>query len=252
MFRSFIYVDEKKLHSYMRQIGVESIAKPKTGTRSTHVSAAIPFAGLTGAIDRSVDTEYVQDLGIDLDHFEYALEKLSGEDYFDFVMNSDYDILSVPSMKLIRVCCSFFVPEQFDVINIIEQYRPLIINSIDTKDTEDEKAEMVRAFFENASADIPIVADFGDVQISSKLNINNLLEEYTDLEEYDEQNVYMLCKVIGVSNKDKVQVFDPLKDFVHLNRTFRRKFGATDNNLDLEKIYVDGPVMKAEVIAMYK
>lgn len=252
MFRTFIYVDENNLYSYMRQIGVTSVAKPKTETRSRHLSASIPFAGVSGSIDKSVNSEYVQDLGFDLDHFENALEKLAGEDYFDFVMNSDYNIFSIPPMRLIRLCCPFTIPEQFDIYNLIAQYKPIFLNSMGLEDEETQEREIIQAFFDNASADIPIVADFGDIQISAKLNVNNLLEDYTDLEEYDEQSVYMLCKVIGVTNKDKVQIFDPLKDFIHLNRSMRRQQGMSSKESNFEEIVIDGPVMKVEVIAMYK
>lgn len=252
MFRTFIYADEDKLYSYMRQIGVSSVTKPKTETKSRHLSASVPFAGISGSVDKSINSEYVQDLGFDLDHFEAALEKYAGEDYFDFVMDSDYDIFSVPPMKLIRLCCPFTIPEQFDMFNLITKYKPLFINSIEMEGEEKGEREMIQAFFDNASADIPIVADLGDIQISAKLNMNHLIEEYTDLEEYDEQNVYMLCKVIGLTRKEKVQIFDPLKDFIHLNRAMRRQHELSSDGSGFEKIIIDGPVMKVEVIAMYK
>ena len=90
-----------------------------------------------------------------------------------------------------------------------------------------------------------------DVVISGKLNTNNLFEAYSELEEYTEQDVFMLCKVIGVMNKEKVEVFNPLKDFIKLPRAVRRGMDE-DSKKGLESICVDGPVLKVEVIAIYK
>ena len=76
-------------------------------------------------------------------------------------------------------------------------------------------------------------------------------KEDSELEEYTEQDVFTLCKVIGVMNKEKVEVFNPLKDFIKLPRAVRRGMDE-DSKKGLESICVDGPVLKVEVIAIYK
>ena len=65
-----------------------------------------------------------------------------------------------------------------------------------------------------------------------------------------DQDVFVLCKVIGTVNKEKVEIFDPLKDFMKLSRSIRKK--ANTSSMGLEKIEIDGPVLKVEVIAIYK
>lgn len=60
----------------------------------------------------------------------------------------------------------------------------------------------------------------------------------------------MLCKVVGIMKKDKVEIFNPLKDFIKLPRAVRREMDS--NSQGMEPILVDGPVLKVEVIAMYK
>lgn len=107
-------------------------------------------------------------------------------------------------------------------------------------------------FFGKASADIPFVIECDDVTIAGKLNSKNLLGEYSNLEDYAEQEVYMLCKVVGVMRKDSVEIFDPLKDFIKLPRTMRRQMTADGTSIGIDKIAVEGSVLKVEVIAIYK
>ena len=52
--------------------------------------------------------------------------------------------------------------------------------------------------------------------------------------------------------KDTVEIFDPLKDFIRLPRAMRRQMTANGNPVELDKISVEGPVLKVEVIAIYK
>jgi len=52
--------------------------------------------------------------------------------------------------------------------------------------------------------------------------------------------------------KDMVEIFDPLKDFIRLPRTMRRQMTANGKSVGLDKISIEGPVLKVEVIAIYK
>ena len=61
----------------------------------------------------------------------------------------------------------------------------------------------------------------------------------------------MLCKVVGIVRRDTVEIFDPLKDFIKLPRAMRRQM-TTDNSIGFNKITVEGPVLKVEVVAIYK
>ena len=88
--------------------------------------------------------------------------------------------------------------------------------------------------------------------ISSKLNAKYLREEYASFEDYADQDVYMLCKVVGMVRKDMVEIFDPLKDFIRLLRTMRCQMTAHGKSVGLDKTSIEGPVLKVEVIAIYK
>lgn len=64
--------------------------------------------------------------------------------------------------------------------------------------------------------------------------------------------MYILCKAVGMIRKDNVEIFDPLKDFIRLPRTMRRQMTAEGKSVGLDKISIEGPVLKVEVIAIYK
>ena len=252
MFRSFVYLDENKMYTYKRQLDGRNQAQPKTMTqkRSADVSAGCSKLKATGSIETSIDSDFERDVSFDYDQFEAALQLREGEDYFDFVLNPEYDLTTIPAMKIIRLNCPFLVPEGFDAINLVERFMPMLMGTIETSSSEEQEA--MEKILGEASADIPVVSELDDITVSGKLRGSNLKEEYSALEDYSEQDVFMLCKVVGVSRKQKVEVFDPLKDFVKLPRTMRRQMASDGNTMGLEKIEVDGPVLKVEVIAIYK
>ena len=228
MFRSFIYLDQEKMYSYLRQIDTDYANQPieisKKKTRGG--SLGTDFFGANVGTEIEEKREVTKDVIKDYDRFEKKLEELAGSEYFDLVLD-DYDINTVPRMSIIRVNGSFEIPEQFEMFSVAQNYMPLITSQITTIIIEDE-----------------------EITIASKMSMDNIEEEYAELEEYNEQEVYMLCKVVGIMKKDKVEIFNPLKDFIKLPRAVRREMDS--NSQGMEPILVDGPVLKVEVIAMYK
>lgn len=254
MFRSFIYLDQDKLYAYKSIIDGKLSPQLKEMKKTKKVSAGFDAygAGIGVSSEGTITGEFTKNPDYDYNEFEESLDKIEGEDYFDFIMNSDvYDLTSVPSMKLIRINSTFSIPEQFDLVNLIDLFKPMLMGKIETKTSNEQEA--LNNFIGNASADIPVVLEFDDVIIAGKLNAKSLSEDYTSLEEYSDQEVTFLCKVVGVSRCANVEIFNPLKDFIRLNRTLRRSMeNSPSNNIGLEPIIVEGPVLKVEIIAIYK
>lgn len=249
MFRSFIYLNEEKMYSYLRQIDKEFANQPtevsKRKTREGTVGNGL--LGVNAGTETEEKREFVKDITKDYDRFEKKLDELGGTEYFDLVLE-DYDLNTVPNMSIIRLNGSFEIPEQFDMFNLAQNFMPLLKSQIQTS-SQDEK-ELMETFLENASADIPIVMESESLIVSSKLSTSFLEEEYAQLEEYSEQEVYMLCKVVGKMQKNQVEIFNPLKDFIKLPRAVRRSMDS--NSGEVEPIIIEGPVLKVEVIAIYK
>lgn len=252
MFRSFIYLDGEKLYTYKRQISGQNTPNPKaiSKKKTAGFAATLDGFGVNGTMETNIDGEFEKDISFDYDRFELDISNLDGEDYFDFVLHSEYDITSIPAMKLLRICSSFEIPEAFDAVNLVERFRPLLMGQIETKSTGEQEA--LQGILGNASADIPFIVELDEVTISGKLNAKYLCEDYSSLEDYADQDVYMLCKVVGMVRKECVEIFDPLKDFIRLPRAMRRQMTSDSNSIGLDKISVEGPVLKVEVIAIYK
>lgn len=252
MFRSFIYLDEEKLYTYKRQLEGKNAAQPKaiSQKKAASFNAGTNGVGISSATEINVDSEFERDVSFDYDCFEQALNKFGGEEYFDCVLNDDYDLMTIPAMKLFRICSPFEIPEGFDMVTLIEQFKPLLLGEIETKSTGEQEA--LEGILGRASADIPFIIEYDNIVISGKLNNKKLLEAYENLEEYMDQDVYMLCKVVGVNHKETVEIFDPLKDFIRLPRRMRREMDSKGTSVGLDKISVEGPVLKVEVVAIYK
>ena len=254
MFRSFIYLDQVKLYAYKSIMDGKLSPQLKNMKKTRKVTADLDAygAGLGISSEGTITGEFAKNPDYDYNEFEKSLEKIEGEEYYDFVMNSDvYDLNTIPSMKLMRVNSNFLIPEQFDLVNLIEAFKPMLIEQTEIKNLSEKEA--LNQFIGNASADVPILMDFDDITLTGKLNAKNLHEDYTALEEYADQEVMFLCKVIGISRRDNVEIFNPFKDFIRLNRTMRRSMESSSiNNFGLDPIIIDGPVLRVEVIAIYK
>lgn len=251
MFRSFIYLDTDQLSTYKRQIEGSTL-NLKSATMKKSKNTSMGFKVLDGKVGKEtqIEGEYASDPSYEYDNFESLLSNMKEDNYFDFVLNDcDYDFTTLPAMSIIRINNHFIVPETFDIVNLIEKFKPLLMEKIDTKSKEEH--DVLKSILDKASADIPITSEFDNITVSGKLNVKFLKEDYAQLEEYSEQNVFILCKVVGLIKKDRVEIFDPLKDFIKLPRNVRRQTNF-ENTAGLEKIYVNGSVLKVEIIAIYK
>lgn len=254
MFRSFIYLNKEKIYTYKSILDKEVTSKVKSISKTKRKTAEFSNMGLGFGIsdENTTVSELSRNIEYDYNIFEKMLVQTEGEDFFNFILNSDeYDLSSLPPMSLIQLRGYMEVPEKFDIFNVIERFKPMLFNSISTDNLETDEA--IKNLLSDTKADIPIIIDTGDtnISISGKLNTDFLYEDYGALEEYSEQEVIFLCRVEGFSNKKTVTIFNPARDFIKLNRTMRRAANFEDNE-ELKPIIIEGPVLKVEVIAIYK
>ena len=252
MFRSFIYLDEDKFYTYKRQLEGNNQAQPKalSQRKKSGLSASFNGSGLSSETETKIDGEFIKDIAFDYDKFETELKDQDGDEFFDCVLNSDYDPTTVPAMSLLRICNRFVIPEEFDAINLIDRFKPFLMGQIDSQ--PEDAQEALESMLNSASADIPFIVEMDEFTFAGKLNAKHLFEDYSNLEDYADQEVYMLYKVVGMIHKENVEIFDPWKDFIKLPRSFRRQMPKDDVPNGFDKIIVEGPVLKVEVIAIYK
>lgn len=242
MFRSFVYINEDALRRYAEQL---AIGESKLTARKINLAAkAGPVqAGAEFASDgRNLSLTHLYD------EFEKALEGQADE-YFDFLTDSP-DPQTLPPMSIVRFRGTAEVPEQFDAIAMIRQYAPMFDEAgmLETEDGGVPK-EFLLSLVAKKDAYAPLMINGLDIPVFSKLRMTYIAEgDISLLEEIESEEAVFLFKVLSHCNNEQIVVYDPLRDFMKLNRAARR---SMDRSSGLEEIRIAGPVIKGELIAIY-
>lgn len=242
MFRIFVYIDEGAFWRYAGQL---EIGESKLAARKVNFSAkAGPFqAGAELEPDgHNLSLDHLYDV------FEKALEGQADE-YFDFLTDSP-DPQTLPPMSIVRFRGTAEVPEQFDAVAMMRQYAPMF-DEAGMLETEDGGApkEFLLSLFAKKDAYAPLIINGLDIPVFSKLGMTYFTEgDISLLEEIESEEAVFLFKVLSHCNDEQIVVYDPLRDFMKLNRAARR---SMDRSSGLEEIRIAGPVIKGELIAIY-
>ena len=104
-------------------------------------NASAELKGLGGKIgnETQIEGEYTSDPSYEYDKFEALLNDMLGDNYFDLVLN-DFDLTTLPAMSIMRINSSFTVPESFDMVNVIEKFKPMLMGQIDANSTGEQEA----------------------------------------------------------------------------------------------------------------
>lgn len=92
------------------------------------------------------------------------------DDYFDFTISSDYDITTVPNRSIIKMDGYIEIPEDFDMMKVIDAFKPFILNMNQFQDMEEASRMALQTFFGSANAaKIPLVFEGEDTLFCSKI-----------------------------------------------------------------------------------
>lgn len=242
MFRNFVYLDEGALRRYSEQL---EIGKSKMSAKKINIGAK---AGPLKADAELEPGERCLSADSLYNEFEKALEGRPDE-YFDFLTGNP-DPSTLPPMSIVRFRGTAEVPESFDVIATMRQYAPMLDGAgmLETEDSGMPK-ELLLNLFAKKNACAPFMMEGLGIPVFSKLGMTCLADEDISLlEELESEEAVFLFKVLSHCNGEQVMVYDPLRDFMKLNRTIRRSMKRTSG---LEEVKIDGPVIKGELIAIY-
>ena len=244
MFRSFIYLDTDALNRYAQQLELGY----RTKIESAKVGAAANF-GVANAKVELEGTPSQNNVFSLYDKLERKIEKLQGNEYFDF-LSGDFDESTIPPMSLMRFNGNASILEAFDLMNTLKTFAPLLnaAGQLNESNTEIPN-ELILNLLNRENAQIPLLIDGLSIQIYSKLKTRFIIDgDVSAIEDLEDEEVAFLCKVESHVLKDKVVVYDPLKDFMKLGRALRRNIKRTP---ELEEVIVPGPALKVELIAIY-
>lgn len=197
---------------------------------------------------KSYKARVVESMLYDCDEFERMLE--GRDDFFDFTRESGLDIETVTKRSIIKINAFLEIPDGFDLMRLIDTFKPLLLDSIENGSSEKANNEAVRTIFGNAKATkIPVIADAENYLLCSKLYQNCLISEYEEYEELDEEVTLLARLASDVIDRTKA-FYDPLKDFLTMNRVLRRSMN--DRGKELTPITVDKEYRKIDILAIYR
>ena len=246
-----MYYDKKKIDEYRAvvkgqrnlQIDEYEVSNDKG------IQIDLKALGADAKANKTYKAKVQESLLYNCDEFEKLL--IGRDDFFDFTQSDDYDLTTMNRGTIIKFDGYIKVPEEFDYTQTIDRFKPLLVASLVSDSMDKSEQVALKAFFETTDTKIPVLIDLNDQLMCSKLISNNMLVKYEDMEEYEELEVTVIARVIssGMVRAQKA-FYDPLKDFMTLNRVMRRSIeGRTDG---LHEIYADKDYRTIEVLAIYQ
>lgn len=174
--------------------------------------------------------------------------------YNDFTKeNSDNNISELGIPTIIRANCEIYIPEQFDMIKIIDEYKDFLISKMDLKNNEDQ--DILNALFKNSKMKIPVFCELGE-SCNYWLGVSNIFSEdlkvdYNDLEDYESKTITIIARLNSrrYSNQKPIIVYDIYKDFLGLNRALRKQI--RNGKQEFEKISVEEDFLDLEILVAY-
>ena len=251
MFGNIIYYDKKKIDEYKAimngQRNLEVTEYEVVSDKGMQVG--LKALGFDGKASKTYKATMQESLLYDCDEFERMLE--GRDDFFDFTESSEHDLSTMRRGYIIKFEGYFKVPEEFDMTHTIDKFKALIISSMIDDGMGESDQELVKAFLKTSDTKVPLLIDLEDQLLCAKLASSNLLIKYEEMEEYEELEVTIVARIISSNSiSPKKAFYDPLKDFMTLNRTLRRSMGERGEGL--MEICADRDYRMLEVLAIYQ
>jgi len=257
LFKNLVYFDSNKISEYTAVLEGERKIKFKNAKVTTEKSINANLKVLSGGKGGSSELKGVleDNLILDCNEFESLLKNKGKDSFFDFIESENsYNMETIPRSSIIRFDGKFKIPEEFDVMDLINEYKPLLISGMDLDTAEEE--EIFKEVFTGENTKIPAFLNNEHLENRigfSKLGSENLLYSLVDLESFEEEEVTIIAKVLSrrsVTSKPIV-VFDVMKDLFSFGRAIRRQMdeGSIDGLVNIES---SEDVIEFETLAIYQ
>lgn len=251
MFGKIIYYDKKTIEEYKAIINGK---KPlEIGEYEVSNDRGAGFDIKAVSADAKATKKYtakvIESILYDCAEFEKMLP--GRDDYFDFTQSSEFDMSTIQRGSIVKFDTYIEIPEGFDMMQLIDRFKPLVMHSIDTDGMDENGKEALNAYLGNAKATkIPLVMDNDEYLLSAKINQDKLISDYEELEEFEDEQVTVLGRIAsGIIREDKAY-YDPLKDFIFLNRMMRKSI--KDRGDELQPLFLDRRYRQIDILAIYR
>ena len=255
MFKNLIYFDSKKVAEYKAVLeGKKHVAIKNvkiSSTKSLDAKISVLSGGIGGS--NEMDGELVDNLLLDCNEFEDILEEKGGDYYFNLT-KENFDIETISKSSIIAFEGELSIPSEFDMMDLINQFKPLLVNSMQLNNPQEE--EIFKSIFAKESTKIPMYIEsevFEERVGFSKLSSNYLFIDLETLEDYEGEELTFITKINSRKQYgDKpIVVFYIMKDLFSISRGLRRQMGSTEIE-GIENIKVERDILELEVLAIYR
>lgn len=251
MFGNVVYYDKMKIDEYKSIIkGQRNLQVDEFEVSNDRgIQIDLKAIGADAKASKTYKAKVQESLLYNCDEFEKML--YGRDDFFDLTQSADYDITTMRRGYIIKFDGYINIPEQFDLTQTIGKLKPMIINSMIDENMDESEQTALTAFFDTPNTKIPVLIDYQDELMCSKLVSNNMLIKYEELEEYEDLEATIIARITS-SNTISVTkpYYDPLKDFMALNRTIRRGMGSRTEGL--YEVFADRDYRTVEILAIYQ
>lgn len=251
MFGNVIYFDKRKIDEYKAVIKGQKNVEVDEYEVSNDKGLQFGLKAFGGDLkaSKSYTAKVQESLLYECDEFEKLLE--GRDDYYDFTQSSDYDLSTISRGSIIKMDVYIEVPEEFDYTQTIDKFKPMLLDAMVDDGMDKSEQRAVEMFMETSDTKVPIVVDFNEELMCSKLVSKNMLIKYEDMEEYEELEVTIIARITSGNMVNVRKAFyDPLKDFMTLNRMMRRSMGERPEGMN--EIFVDKDYRTIEALAIYQ
>lgn len=255
MFKNMIYFDSLKVAEYKavlagkKHVAIKNVKISSSKSLDANVSV---FSGGIGG-SNEMEGELIENMVLDCNEFEDLLEKKGGEHYFN-LMTEDYDVETITKSSIISFEGALSIPNEFDMMELINQFKPMLISSMNLANAEEE--EIFKKIFEKENTKIPMFIQsnqLGERQGFTKLTSTELIVGMETLEDYEDEELTFIAKISSRKQaKDKpIVVFDIMKDLFSISRGLRRQMGQEEIE-GIENIKSERDILELEVLAIYR
>lgn len=251
MFVTMVYFDADRISEFKAiakgekdiKIGKVSIESDKHG----NLNFPLLDAGVKAT--KSIEGTVVESAAFECQEFEKVL--MGRDDFFDFTQEGGHCLETIGRGAIIKFDSTLTIPQEFDITQTISLLKPYLLDSA-TVDMGKEEGDAFRAFFNMANPKIPLIAECDDTLVTSKIDSKYLIPTYEELDEYESLEVTILARVTSSNlvNASK-SIYNPLKDFIHMNRTLRRSFEG-DPPEGLRELFIEEAYKTIEILAIYQ
>lgn len=251
MFGKIIYYDKKTIEEYKAIINGKKPLEIEEYEVSNDRGAGFDIKAISAdtKATKKYTAKVIESILYDCAEFE---EMLSGrDDYFDFTQSSEFDMSTIQRGSIVKFDTYIEIPEGFDMMQLMDCFKPLVMHSIDTDGMDENGKEALKAYLGNAKATkIPLVMDNDEYLLSAKINQDKLISDYEELEEFEDEQVTVLGRIASGIIREEKAYYDPLKDFISLNRMMRKSI--KDRGDELQPLFLDRRYRQIDILAIYR